>query len=138
MKLAACCCLLAAIACGHQKRTDRPNPSNVMMITAEDIESSPGVPLEELLASRIPGVTLTRADDGRLVLHIRGTTTVHGPQEPLVVLDGIPLGPNPAGNLRVVNPYDIATLEVLRDAAGIAMYGVRGGSGVIVIKTKQP
>jgi TonB-dependent starch-binding outer membrane protein SusC len=81
---------------------------------------------------------LARSDDGRLVLHIRGTSTLHGVQEPLVVVDGVPLEPNPTGNLSAVNPYDIETLEVLRDAASTSAYGVRGGNGVILIRTKRP
>jgi iron complex outermembrane receptor protein len=132
--------LLGLVAGCARTRGTAPAPSSprANILTAEDIARSPGLSLEQLLVARVPGVTLTRAEDGRLVLHIRGTTTIHGAQDPLVVVDGIPLEPNPAGNLSAVNPYDIATLEVLRDAAGTAMYGVRGSNGVIVIKTKQP
>jgi TonB-dependent starch-binding outer membrane protein SusC len=138
MRVAACCCLLAAVACAHQSRTDRPSRPSATMITAEDIERAPGVPLEQLLVARVPGVTLGRAPDGRLVLRIRGTTTITGNEEPLYVLDGIPLEPNPGGNLNAVDRHDVASIEVLKDAAGSAMYGVRGAGGIILIKTKRP
>jgi TonB-dependent starch-binding outer membrane protein SusC len=135
MKLVACLCLATLSACGA-KSTDQPRPSSTT-ITAEDIARSPGVSLEQLLVARIPGVTMARANDGRVIIHIRGTSNLRGVQEPLVVLDGIPLEPNPAGNLRAVNLHDIASVEVLKDATTTAMYGVRGGNGVIVIKTKR-
>jgi TonB-dependent SusC/RagA subfamily outer membrane receptor len=108
------------------------------MLLAEDIERSPGVPLEQLLVARVPGVSLGRAADGRLVLRIRGTSTVTGSEEPLYVLDGIPLEPHPSGNLNAVDRHDIASIEVLKDAASTAMYGVRGAGGIILIKTKRP
>ena len=108
------------------------------MLLAEDIERAPGVPLEELLVARVPGVTLGRAENGRLVLRIRGTSTVTGSEEPLYVLDGIPLEPHPSGNLNAVDRHDIASIEVLKDPASTAMYGVRGAAGVILIKTKRP
>jgi len=57
--------------------------------------------------------------------------------EPLFVVDGVPIAPGPGGTLSWLNPHDIASIEVLKDAASLAMYGVRGGNGVIVIKTKR-
>lgn len=119
-------------------RAGSPSARSPQIITAEDIERSPGLSLEQLLVTRVPGITLTRAADGRTELRIRGTTTVLGQKEPLVVLDGIALEPNPSGNLGAISPHDIATIEVLRDPAATAMYGARGSSGVIVIKSKRP
>lgn len=116
---------------------DNERPS-LTTITSEDIERSPGVSLEQLIVARIPGITLGRAPDGHLTLQIRGTATFQGVTEPLVVLDGIPLEPNPSGNLHAVDPHDIATIEVLRDGASTARYGARGAGGVILIKTKRP
>jgi TonB-dependent SusC/RagA subfamily outer membrane receptor len=85
----------------------------------------------------VPGLYITRAPDGHAVLHIRGTTTLMGDPEPLFVVNGIPLGANPLGNLNAINPHDIETVEVLRDAAATAEYGSRGANGVIIIKTKS-
>jgi TonB-dependent SusC/RagA subfamily outer membrane receptor len=58
-------------------------------------------------------------------------------EEPLFVINGIPLGPNPWGNLNAINVHDIETVEVLRDAAATAEYGSRGANGVIIIRTKS-
>lgn len=93
--------------------------------------------LEQLLLARVPGLTMTRASDGHMILHLRGTSTFLGDEEPLIVVNGIPLGPNAGGNLSAINPQDIETIQVLRDAASTAGYGVRGANGVILIRTKQ-
>ncbi len=53
------------------------------------------------------------------------------------MVDGFPIKPGPNGTLSWLNPHDIASIEVLKDAASTAMYGVRGSNGVIVIKTKR-
>jgi len=137
MRLAAYVGLLALAACSHQNRADRPRPVNNTIITAEDIDRSPGLSLEQLLITRVPGLTLTRAPDGHTVIHIRGTTTVLGDQEPLFVLNGIPLDNPITGALAALSPRDIESIQVLRDAASTAAYGSRGANGVIVIKTKQ-
>lgn len=88
--------------------------------------------------SRFPGVVVTRAPDGGLSVRIRGTTSIHGSNEPLYVIDGMAIRPGPGGSLEGINPYDIESIEVLKDAASTTMYGMRGANGVIVIKTKRP
>ena len=93
--------------------------------------------LEQLLLARVPGLTLLRTDDGRQILHLRGTTSFMGDEEALIVVNGIALGPNATGNLRAINPQDIESITVLRDAASTAAYGSRGANGVILIRTKQ-
>src|SRR5262245_25507864 len=103
-------------------------------LTAEDIERAPSVPLEQLLAAHVPGITLTYARDGRLVITIRGQSTLLGEQEPLVVVNGIPLAAG--ANLSVIDRHDIASIDVVKDAAGTALYGLRGANGVIVIRPK--
>jgi len=102
-------------------------------ITAEDIERSPGTPVEQLLAARVPGLFLTRARDGHVVVHVRGPSTL-ADQEPLYIVNGIALGD--AGNLSAIQRSEIATIEVLRDPTSTAMYGMRGSNGVIVVRTK--
>lgn len=92
--------------------------------------------LEQLLLARVPGLMLARAADGHTILKLRGETTIMGDQEPLVVVNGIPLGPNTRDNLSTVNLHDIETVQVLRDATTTSAYGVRGANGVIVIRTK--
>lgn len=128
--------------CAHATSTgegdveDAPEPSG-KIITADDIERAPGKPIEEILAQRFPGVHVERARDGGIVVRIRGRTSIRGRNEPLYVIDGIPIEPGPGGSLFGINPYDIESIEVLTDAATTTMYGVRGANGVIVIKTKE-
>ncbi len=114
-----------------------PSPPGEPAVTAEDIERAPGKPIEELLMSRFPGVQVTRAPDGSIAVRIRGATSIHGSNEPLYVIDGVPIRPGPEGALFGINPYDIESIEVLTDPASMTMYGVRGANGVIVITTKR-
>lgn len=129
------------VACSRRSsdtQAARPARPSTVVLTAEDIARSPGMSLEQLIVARVPGVTLTRAPDGHVALQIRGATTLQGNVEPLIVVDGIPLEPHSGGNLNAVNPHDVESIEVLRDAISTARYGLRGTNGVIVIKTKQP
>ena len=115
-----------------------PNPAPTTTVTAEDIERSPTVSIEDQLAAKYPGVWVTRSTDGGIAIRIRGTSSVNGNTEPLYVLDGIAITPGPNGALAGISPYDIASIQVVKDATGTAMYGLRGVNGVIVIKTKKP
>jgi TonB-dependent SusC/RagA subfamily outer membrane receptor len=119
-----------------------PNPSTreTSTVTSEEIERQGATdePLEKVLQGRIAGVTVARAADGGIAVRIRGAASIYGNSEPLYVLDGMPIQPGPNGSLTGINPSDIESIKVLKDPAEIAMYGVRGGNGVIVIKTKKP
>ena len=108
------------------------------MATAEDLDRQPGRPIEEVLMGRFPGVTVTRTIDGGVSVRIRGTTSILGNNEPLYVIDGVAIEPGPGGSLSGINPHDIASIEVLKDPAETAAYGLRGANGVLVIKTKRP
>jgi len=125
-------------ACVHRHDTSPPTAVGSPMVTAEDIDRQPGRPIEQVLADRFPGVTVTRAPDGGLAVRIRGATSINGSTEPLYVIDGVEIHPGPGGSLTGINPRDIATIEVVKDPAGEAMYGVRGANGIIIIKTKRP
>lgn len=135
---AALVCVVLLLACSHPSSTGGPHPdTSRVVLTAEDIARSPGQTLEQLLLAHVPGLYVSHAPDGHPVLHLRGTTTLMGESEPLFVVNGIPLGANPYGNLYAINVHDIETVEVLRDAAVTAEYGSRGANGVIVIRTKS-
>jgi len=126
--------IASALGCSHSHDTTVTiRPRRAPGLTAEDIARSPGVPVEELLASRVPGITIGRAGDGRTVMMIRGQNSLE-PLEPLFVVDGVPLGSS--ANFSAVNRNDIESIVVLRDAASTAMYGLQGSGGVILIKTK--
>ncbi len=136
MKNAAALLLLAA--CSHRTAapplTDSRPPGTVL--TAEDIRRSPGQSLEQLLLARVPGLTTERAADGHTVLRLRGTNSLIADAEPLFVVNGIALAPV-SGNLTAIDVHDIETVQVLRDAAATAAYGMRGANGVIIIRTKE-
>ena len=124
---------------GQDDVEDAPDQSGPprRTVTAEDIQRTPGKPIEQLLMSRFPSVQVTRAPDGGIAIRIRGTTSIHGSNEPLYVIDGVPIRPGPGGGLAGINPYDIESIEVLKDPTSTTMYGVRGANGVIVITTKR-
>ena len=107
-------------------------------MTAEDIERTPNVPIEQILAGRVAGVRVTRTPDGGIAVRIRGTNSINANNAPLYVIDGVPIEPGPGGALHGINPHDIESIKVLKDAASMTMYGVRGANGVIVITTKHP
>lgn len=112
---------------------------------------------QNLLQSRIPGVVVTQVngDVGAApLIRIRGGTSVSASNEPMIVIDGVPvssasaspggpgngdvIGRNPIDTpLSTLNPYDIASVDVLKDASSAAIYGARGGNGVILITTKK-
>ena len=91
--------------------------------------------VEELLSSRFPGVQVYQTSQGFSV-RMRGPTSFLAQQEPLYIVDGFPIEPGPGG-LVAINPADVASIEVLKDAASQARYGLRGANGVVVIKTKR-
>lgn len=106
-------------------------------VSSRAIANDPGRPIEEILASRVAGVTVSRAADGGISVRIRGAQSAAN-EQPLYILDGLPFIPGQGGSLTGINPYDIESIRVLKDPADISMYGSRGANGVIVIKTKKP
>ena len=132
--------LLTGCASGGGARTSntaRDSTRTGQAVTARDMRQSPTGSVEQALEGRFPGVTVMRTEGG-LAIRMRGAASVHGPNAPLYVIDGVPVEPGPNGDLTGLNPADIESIRVLKDAASTTMYGVRGGNGVIVIKTKRP
>lgn len=128
---------LAVAGCSRSRPVSAPSPRPqhpAAAITAEDIDRSPSTSVEELLLARVPGLMLTRGPDGRTVMHIRGITSLFAEDEPLFVVNGIPLVSS--FSLGALNRFDIASVEVVKDPAGTSMWGIRGSNGVILIRTK--
>jgi len=107
------------------------------VVTGEELDRAGDDPIEKTLAARVPGVLITRTPDGSLAIRIRGNNSISANMEPLYVIDGVEVTPGPGGALLGINPHDIASIEVLKDAASLSFYGLRGGNGVILIKTKR-
>ena len=94
--------------------------------------------IEELIEGRAPGVRVIHHQDGSFRLQIRGVSSPAGRNDPLVVIDGTPTSERRGGRaLASLNPADVLRIEVLKDAASTAFYGMRGANGVIVITTRR-
>jgi TonB-dependent SusC/RagA subfamily outer membrane receptor len=135
--------ILTSSACASGGRGTRASTDSAStqptgtVVRANQIDRDPNKPIEEVLQGRVSGVRVSRTSDGGLAIQIRGGS-FSGTGEPLFVVDGIPLQAGPNGTLYGINPYDIASIEVLKDPVSLAQYGSRGANGVIVIKTKKP
>jgi TonB-dependent SusC/RagA subfamily outer membrane receptor len=105
---------------------------------SENVRTVDGKTLENLFAGRFAGVSVARAGNGGLQIRIRGgSNSFYGSNEPLYVVDGTAL-PGGTGGIVFLNPYDIERIEVLKNPADVAIYGMRGANGVIRITTTRP
>jgi len=140
----ACCGAAALVIAGAGCASSKPGAGPAPTATASkevkgsEMQQAPNMPIEQYLASRSAGVDIGHAADGTLTVRIRGgSNSTYGNNAPLYIVDGVPFTPSTEGGLSGINPYDIASIRALKDAADITMYGVRGANGVIVIKTKR-
>ena len=123
-----------------QQTAPQPEVSKAgQTVTAKDVSNTPSGSVEKSLEGRFPGVVVLTTASGGLSIRIRGAASINaqGTNAPLYVIDGSPVEAGPNGDLPGLNPYDIESIKVLKDAASTTMYGVRGGNGVIIIKTKH-
>jgi TonB-dependent SusC/RagA subfamily outer membrane receptor len=110
----------------------------VTVLSEEELDNMRVARVEELLQGRVAGVQVMRTADGDFTIRIRGPHSFHGNDEPLYVVDGMPIpGRGLRSALMGIPPHDIARIEVLKDAGATAIYGSRGANGVIVITTKR-
>jgi TonB-dependent SusC/RagA subfamily outer membrane receptor len=129
--------LITGCKSAQRAENDSPPPPPRADVTAEDIERAPGQSVEEILEGRVAGVTVSQGQGG-LAVRIRGVTSIYGNNDPLYVLDDVPINPGPGGILMGIGPHDIESIKVLKDPADTTLYGMRGANGVILIKTKRP
>lgn len=104
--------------------------------SADVDERRPIARVEEMLEG-ISGVRVLRTPGGGIRVRIRGATSINGSNEPLYVVDGMPIEVGSGQGLSWLNPADIASIEVLKDASATGIYGSRGANGVVIINTKQ-
>ncbi len=126
---------VVVIGYGEVRRKDLTG--SVGSANIEDMRKAPVVSFEDALAGRVAGVQVSTSDGqpGSLSnIVIRGGNSITQSNEPLFVIDGFPVE-EPDNN--AINPDDIESIEVLKDASSTAIYGARGANGVIIIKTKQ-
>jgi TonB-dependent SusC/RagA subfamily outer membrane receptor len=114
-----------------QKRSESTTAASTV-VPSED-EKNVARDLSDLLRGRTAGVEVSQSGGGVRVL-IRGPSSFLADNTPLYVVDGIPISPGPDGVVPV-NPRDVRSITVLKDAGSTAIYGSRGANGVIVIET---
>jgi TonB-linked SusC/RagA family outer membrane protein len=122
-----------AIGYGVQKKSNLT--SSISKITNQALASRPVSNVGEAMAGQLAGVraqNTTGAPGSDLTIRIRGVNTINGNSDPLYVVDGVP-----KDNMNDINPSDIGSIQILKDASATSIYGSRGSNGVVLIETKQ-
>lgn len=124
---------VVVIGYGTQRASDLTG--SVAVVSAEDMVKANATSIDRAIQGRAPGVLVT-STSGRpgsgLSIKIRGIGSINSSTEPLIILDDMPVG-----GLSGINPEDIESVQVLKDASATAIYGARGANGVIIITTKR-
>ncbi len=133
---------VVVIGYGTQKRKELTG--SVATVTAKDFQQGSITTPEQLISGKIAGVSVTSnggAPGAGSVIRIRGGASINASNDPLIVIDGVPLSGNniygASNSLSLINPSDIESFTVLKDAAATAIYGSRASNGVILITTKK-
>ncbi|PHN01056.1 SusC/RagA family TonB-linked outer membrane protein [Flavilitoribacter nigricans] len=125
---------IVVVGYGSMKKSDLTGA--VSSISSEDLAESPASNLIEQSQGRLAGVDIVKSDGSpgsNTQIRIRGNRSINASNEPLFVIDGIPT----TLSINDFNPNDIASIEVLKDASAVAIYGSRGANGVVLITTKR-
>jgi TonB-dependent SusC/RagA subfamily outer membrane receptor len=131
-------------ACAHHPDTGQVSaapdsvrpPPGASTVTSDEQGRQPATSLDQLLAGRISGVTVMPAPGGGIVVRIGGPKSFYAGEDPLFIVDGIPIESVRNGTLSWLNAHDVESITVLKDPSTAAIYGVRGANGVVIIKTK--
>jgi len=125
---------VVVVGYGTQKKSQTTGA--ISSVTSKEIAELPVVNARQALQGRAAGVDVIQSGSqsgGGVTVRIRGRRSINASNDPLYVVDGIPL----AGGIDDINPQDIASLEVLKDASATAIYGSRGANGVVLVTTKR-
>lgn len=155
---------VVVIGYGTQKKKDVNGA--ISSVKSKDIENLKQVSIDQMLQGKAAGVSVTNNSGqpgGAASVRVRGTTSITGTNEPLYVIDGVPISGDATGKstsgqtlagkdgfsasggsgntamspLSMINPNDIESMDILKDASATAIYGSRGANGVIIITTKS-
>ena len=133
---------VVVIGYGSVKKSDLTG--SVTAIKAEELNRGVVTSPDQMLKGKVPGLLVTPASGdptGSATIRIRGAASLYANNDPLIVIDGVPVTPEGGagmGNpLATVNPNDIESYTVLKDASATAIYGSRASNGVIIITTKK-
>jgi len=132
------------IVVGYGTQRRAATTGSISSVKAAEITQTPVTNVAQGLQARASGIQITQnnaAPGGNISVRIRGTNSINGSSEPLYIIDGIQISnggavtdPSP---LSTINPNDIESVEILKDASATAIYGARGANGVILITTKR-
>lgn len=139
---------VVVIGYGSQRRKDITG--SVASVSSESIRDEAGVGIQTALRGRAPGVTVVQSSGtpgASIDVRVRGSSSITASNQPLYVIDGVPVisgnfaqtgvGGQGINALADLNPNEIESIEVLKDASSAAIYGSRGGNGVVLITTKK-
>ena len=124
---------VVVVGYGSQKKSDLTG--SITSVKAKDLVQLPVMRADQQLQGRAAGVIVTNTDGapgGNTTIRIRGSNSITGGNNALIVIDGFQ-----GGNLSTLNPNEIESMEVLKDASATAIYGSRGANGVILVTTKK-
>ena len=127
----------AVIVIGYGTTKKKDLTGSVSTVSSKDFQSGSITSPEQLIAGKVPGVTITPPGGqpgSTSTIRIRGGASLNASSDPLIVIDGVPLS---SVNLQGINPNDIESFTVLKDAAATAIYGSRASNGVILVTTKK-
>lgn len=127
--------LKETVVIGYGSKSRKDITGSVASVSTKEIEKKPFTRLENILQGQAAGVQVTQYSGkpgNEMSIRVRGTTSLSAGNEPLYVLDGIPLL-----SAEGINPSDIASVEILKDASASAIYGARAANGVVLITTKM-
>ncbi len=132
--------LQEVVVVGYGTQQKRDITGAVGQVKGDDIMNMPVAGVDRAMQGRAAGVAIS-ANSGSpgsgTTVRIRGTSSIYGSNEPLYVVDGMPLGENVGGIEQIVNPADVESIEILKDASAAAIYGSRGANGVVLITTRK-
>ena len=124
------------VVVGYGTQRKEAVTGSVASVKGDDMRAVAGSNITQSLQGRVAGVEMTQTSSKpgeTMQIRIRGTRSLNASNDPLIVLDGIPF----AGSLSDINPSDIKSLDILKDASATAIYGSRGANGVIIITTNR-
>jgi TonB-linked SusC/RagA family outer membrane protein len=125
---------VVVVGYGSQKKSDITG--TVTSLPKGRLENVPNINVAQAIQGSVPGIMIQQSSAGAApseVIMIRGRNSILADNSPLIVVDGIPYG----GQIRDINPSDVQSIEILKDASAAAIYGSRGSNGVILITTKN-
>ncbi len=132
------------VVIGYGTTTVEDATGSVSAVTADEFNQGAIVSTDQLLTGKVAGVRITNSGgqpDAAPNIRIRGGSSLTANNNPLIVIDGIPVdNTNPAGvsnPLSLINPNDVESFSILKDASATAIYGSRASNGVIIITTKK-